>query len=111
MIRDKALLQRRGDPNSQACSDAKKGAYDKMDDLNSSIQGYNDPSLAQVRNFQTAIFNANIHHDKEHYDAIKSAYNSAIVALESAGDQGQPVRAKTVAMMESVDQAANACGP
>ncbi|KAF9155623.1 hypothetical protein BG015_009178 [Linnemannia schmuckeri] len=111
MIRDKNLLQRRGDPSSQACSDAKNAAYARMTELNSAIQGYTHPSLTQVRDFQAAIFEANSHHDETHYDKIKSTYSSAITALESAGIQGQPVRDKTVPMMEAVNKAADACGP
>ncbi|KAF9123543.1 hypothetical protein BGX30_001411 [Mortierella sp. GBA39] len=111
MIRDKALLQRRGDPNSQACKDATNDGYAKMTALNNSIQGYTDGSLAQVQAFQQAIFAANGQKNDDNYKKIGDAYKLAKEALANAGEKGKPVSAATDAMMAAVDKAASECKP
>ncbi|KAG9063392.1 hypothetical protein KI688_004274 [Linnemannia hyalina] len=110
MIRDKALLQRRGDPNSTACEVAKQAGYDKMTALNNSIQNYpDDISLDKVRDFQHAIIAAYLLKTEDSYKEIRVTYMLATEALASAGEEGKPVSDAMDDMMAAVDKAASEC--
>ncbi|KAF9544451.1 hypothetical protein EC957_012053 [Mortierella hygrophila] len=110
MIRDKALLQRRGDPNSQACRDATLAGRDKMIALHNSIQDCTDEvSVTKVDAFQQAIFAAYFQKNDTSYQKIKETYELATKALENAGEKGKSLRAATDAMMAAVDKAAAEC--
>ncbi|KAF9284068.1 hypothetical protein BGZ88_010166 [Linnemannia elongata] len=112
MIRDKALLQRRGDP----CNDATTAGYAKMNELNKALQGYTEEtSRGKVEDFQKAIFAANKQKNDSSYQKIKDAYQSATKALATATVKGAPESAVSAvsvaaeAMMTAVDNAASAC--
>ncbi|KAF9923913.1 hypothetical protein FBU30_006052 [Linnemannia zychae] len=103
-------LERRGDPNGSGCTRATALGFQSMARLNKAIQGYNDPAVAKVKAYQSALLFANFNRNPDNLARVESTYAIASEAVQNAqGDRAVELKAALSEMNSRVQAGKAAC--